>query len=166
MKLEAYRFFEDDILNDQEKVFAWFFTKIHGMDSDIDASYTIAKYDLQMILRGSCSGAFAVNNINKDVTKWVNIGFVNDTRAILILSRKAKQVFRHYKGDMLCGKKCLEITSEKAIRLHYYLLGILNASNDMFYEASNFGQGNVDAAYYRTSTKLLNHIEIRELMNA
>lgn len=168
MKLEAYRFFEDDKLNDYEKVFAWFFTKIHQTDTDIDAVYTISRYDLQILVRGTIMGMFTANALQKqkDLIKWVRFGFVNETRVTLGLTEAAKKVFRQYRGEMMCGRECLEITDQKAIMLYYYLLGIITSSDTMFYEANNFGQGKYSNAEYARETARLNRTEIHELLNA
>ena len=168
MKLEAYRFFEDDKLDDYEKVFAWFFTKIHQTDTNIERVYTISRYDLQILVRGTIMGMFTVNSMlkHKELSKWVRFGFVNETRVTLGLTDTAKKVFRKWKGEMMCGRECLEITDHKAIMLYYYLLGIFSSSDTMFYEANNFGQGNYSNSEYAKETARLNRVEISELLNA
>ena len=167
MKLEAYRFFENEELTDQEKLFAWFVTEMFKReDNPFGLRYTLSVYDLKVILRGSTSGEFTPRTICNGIAKYVDVGFITAARATITLTPRAKKSFVTRKEFYKCSTAELEITDQKVINIYVYLLGVMAGSTSMFNDDKYFGQSNHTDSTYHKNTKKLGRLQIGELLNA
>ena len=165
MEIEVFRFLTDNEYTDREKLFFWFMTKI-VQESDPTDVFTIAKYDFVAIVRGSSSGEYSKKAITDNIKEWFRIGFVTDARITIELTSKAIEYFRSLKGNLVCGTESITITEGDVRAMYLYLLGILNGSNDLFYEDKFWGVGDHADNQYHRKTRVLGRIEIQTLLNA
>lgn len=165
MKVEVFKFLAEEEYTDNEKLFFWFMTKIIDLEGP-DQIYTLSKYDLVAMLRGTAMGAYVAKSVPARVKEWFNIGFVTDARLTITLTPKAQKYFVTKKGVPLCGKNVIELKDQSTIARYLYLLGVFSATNEMFYDDIFWGIGKHTDREYHHKTKRLSRIEITELLNA
>ena len=166
MQVEVFRFLAGDENTDRERLFFWFMTKIIGL-ADAQDEFTMAKYDFIAIVRGSSTGAFTTKSVSKNIKKWFRIGFVSEGRLTIRLTEEALSYFVVSKGHRLaCSPELVELSDPSVKAMYMYLLGTLNASPDMFYEGEYWGLGDISDLKYHQLTKLLDRVEIQEVLNA
>jgi hypothetical protein len=165
MKAQVYKFLAEEGLTDREKLFFWFMTKVLE-DGGVVTTYTIANYDLKILLRGHSIGEFLMTSIPPAVKKWFDIYFVTPPRQIIRLNKQAlKHFIFNKKQGIVCSKVDVEFTDPKVQTMYVYLLGVFAGSNSLYYDEKFFGVGDSTDRNYHNDTRNLQRLEMNALLN-
>lgn len=165
MKIPVYKFFAEEGLTDHEKLFFWFMTKVL-IDGGPSTSYTIANFDIKVLLKGSVDNAnYTKESLPDSVNKWFDIYFVTTPRNIIKLNDEALKHFQKFGDVIRCGKVEVKITDPKVQRLYTYLLGLFAGSNSLYYDEKCFGIGDIPNNRYNHESKNLSKLELSTLLN-
>ena len=164
MNVQVYNFLAEEDVNDQTMLFYWFMSKILSTGG-LDEVYTLANYDLKVLLRGHSTGEFSVNSIPDYIRKFFEIGFVTKSRQTIKLNKETLRDRRVVQGKVYGKLVDVSITEPKVIAMYLYLLGVFAGSETMFYEDKYFGLGNKDDSKYHQLSKVLTRHEISSLLN-
>lgn len=166
MKVQVYNFLAEEQATDHEKLFFWFITKIFKLGG-AHVEYTIASYDLHILLLGRKSNGLINNLITPLMKKYFEFYFVTEERLIIRLKPNyLKSRFQSYRGgtEWRCPLESVEITKQSAVTLYVYILGLFAGSDSMFYDATLFGIGDLQIKYENQS-KNLTKLELGSLLD-
>lgn len=165
MNIQVFKFFaEEEHASDYDKLFYWFMTKILR-NGGITNNYTIANYDLKLLLRGHGKAIMTKETLPESVSKFFDVFFVTEPRQVIRLNKHSLSYFRVQNNELLCSSKDVVITDPKVQRVYLYLLGVFAGSNSMYYDDKYYGLGDFGDKEYHSKTRNLSRLELFELIN-